>query len=620
MSENPNEANAGKPASMAKARLIRRSLAALAIAAVLLTAGLMGPRSGWFVMPGPLSNHHAVLGKNCTACHAAGEQLTKGFLHGLREEEIGKVESTRCLKCHLFGENGRLPHALPSAETQALTAGAAAEGGGGGAPLALQLSAWIGSPPHDAAGGTFCATCHREHQGHDADLTQLTNNQCQSCHLQQFADFSRGHPELGEYPYKQRTAIVFDHGTHEGKHYPQKGLSFDCAGCHKPDDAGTRMKTAGFDAACAQCHTAEMAGEGRTGIGIEFLRLPGLDLEVLMKLGHPVGGWPADAAYGYDALPTAFMGLLLAGDPKYPEYAEDKELIAPLDLTDLVQASDEELAAVARYTWAVKRLIYDLSGAGQGALALRIERALGGNADPAESARLASFLSRDAVQDAADRWLRSLMREMPQHDGTALPSAQALGSGQSKWPTAGAWLRDDKSYALLYLSTGHADPFLREWLDETGRLFGASPEAAAVFSFLRSEDGRCTKCHSVDATESGGRLVHWEGAEPPVGRQFTEFSHKPHLRMPLGKGCRECHALNPDAKYLESYATDQLDPFSFESDHRPMLRQDCATCHNRREAGDSCTLCHAYHIGDFPLPMPASGAGPFGAAEAGEPR
>ena len=179
----------------------------------------------------------------------------------------------------------------------------------------------------------------------------------------------------------------------------------------------------------------------------------------------------------------------------------------------------------------------------------------------------------------------------------AVPTAFAQPKIE-EWSRFGGWYRD--FFALLYRPGGHAEPFLREWLDLAGHAAGADrPGARALFEQLGKADapGKCTKCHSVDADESGALRVNWRGRSPHPGRQeFTRFAHAPHFTLLTDDtGCVTCHALDRDAEFMASF--DDRDPATYQSNFTPIDRSTCAGCHVEEQAGNACTQCHEYHVG-----------------------
>lgn len=182
----------------------------------------------------------------------------------------------------------------------------------------------------------------------------------------------------------------------------------------------------------------------------------------------------------------------------------------------------------------------------------------------------------------------------------ALPSPAA----PEKWTRDGGWYASGADYSLRYRPTGHADAFLKAWQDYAA--------ARATTPVLRSEltglaeAGSCLKCHSVDASANGAVAVNWKSATTDSHlHKFTKFSHGTHFSLLTENGCQTCHKLNEGAAYKTAYK-DNVDPAVFESNFRKMNMADCARCHTEKEAGNSCQLCHNYHIGQF-APTTTSG-------------
>ena len=550
-----------QPASLRKVSLVV-SLLLGALGIALLT----GPLGRGLVQPGELSEHHAVIGENCAKCHVHTEEKVKELHAGLAASEVEMIETGKCLACHDWGEAARNPHALSPEELARLTEEARAHLGDAAPGGRL-------SPPMNAAGQVACATCHREHQGRDFALTALDNNQCQSCHVATFERFGSGHPELGDFGYERRTRIVFTHREHEFKHFPKEMQEYRCNSCHVPDARQERLLLQSYESMCASCHDPALMGEGSTQLGMAFLRLPGVDVASLRRAGEKVGPWPADADEGFDAMASVFLDLLVAADPDYAEAADDLALLSSLDLTDLMDATAEESAAAARYVRAARGLVEALGTHGQGALLMRLERAF-----DSRKARLALYGVADQVSDAALA-------------GAAAEWFGAKRAGErEKWGTSGGWLVDSRTLALRYLPEGHADGFLRAWHD----LAAVSGDEKLLKYFMKSED-RCTTCHSVDLSADSGQ-VNWHGDPGSVRREFTRFSHKPHLKV-IEK-CVDCHALSPGAAYLAGFEGN-FDPAQFVSEYKPFVRKDCAQCHSAAGAGDECLKCHLYHVGEF---------------------
>jgi hypothetical protein len=75
---------------------------------------------------------------------------------------------------------------------------------------------------------------------------------------------------------------------------------------------------------------------------------------------------------------------------------------------------------------------------------------------------------------------------------------------------------------------------------------------------------------------------------------LTKFSHGPHLILPQLAYCTHCHAIDDSRDVADSYAN--WNPRQFASEFAPLSKQQCASCHTAKAAGDQCQQCHNYHV------------------------
>ena len=184
------------------------------------------------------------------------------------------------------------------------------------------------------------------------------------------------------------------------------------------------------------------------------------------------------------------------------------------------------------------------------------------------------------------------------------PEEDSADIDAEAWAAHGGWYRQD--FTIYYKPTGHADPFLRAWLDFSGKVTGARKDKAAleVFDLLTHKDaqGQCAKCHSIDQSTTGERHIEWgTSTVADKTRRLTTFAHEPHFGLLGKRGCLTCHKLNDAAKYQDAYK--QFDPHNFASNFEPMKKAQCAKCHNKRAARQDCRACHTYHIGGVNSPV-----------------
>ena len=655
-------------------------VAAVTVALVMITVAGLG--RAWFLSPGNLTTKHAELGQ-CATCHSAYDQGPSAWLHAAFAESAPVSDSKACLACHNLGEDSFRPHSLAEAEIAKLSENAA-PATGSGRSVDLQLATLVFSPPQENDEVLTCATCHREHQGMKWDLTAQSNERCMACHTAQFNSFADGHPSFGDFPYSRRTRIKFDHTSHIGKHFAEADAREvapkECKACHEPDANGNLMVVRDFETVCAACHGGQVAGDGRAGSkGLAVLSVPGFDVESLREREVPIGGWPEDS----EAAVTPFMDFLLSGDG---DYVSARAALADVDLLDLTEADDDQIAAVAKLAWSVKGLLFDLRTRGIDALRERLDDAFGRSLSTGEINALAALLPADTIELAQRSWYPDLLREVALfRDGSSVPMPSEAGdeepvaepeeedaaeneegddigdddigdddigddeigddeddiadadddefgddddigdeddedidtdedgdegsdaddvemAGVEDRMAAGGWYRDD--FVLRYRPVGHADAFMKNWLDITGAATG-NQAATAIFGELSADKGvgLCIKCHSVDSNGKpevdGAMSVNWRGRLPvPNHRGFTKYSHTAHFSLMDEKGCRNCHVRDPEADVSAAYA--DADPHKSVSNFVPIDKNFCAQCHVPTAAGDSCLTCHNYHIGDLP--------------------
>jgi len=390
------------------------------------------------------------------------------------------------------------------------------------------------------------------------------------------------------------------------------------------------MLVRSFEETCAFCHAAQIADND----GIPFLNVPGFD-PALAKSGKArIGEWPNKD----EADLSPFMRVLLAGDADEAAYLGD---LKGVDLLDLGSASGDELEAVQSYAWGVKRLFADVSLRGHEALTRRLGKALtrkGPSGVVLDD--LVGELPLATVRNARLAWFPRLGDETKGVDSGAPPASRFLEKltvetepgrrEPKKWLEAGGWYRNDLDFTVRYRPARHIDSFVRAWIEAAAALRGRDRDANRILESLSkpTSPGRCLKCHTLgpasgtfraggggatggEAKEPAGAAVaRWTSKRPDASeRGFTKFAHTTHLSV-LGRTeiCFNCHLLAADAP-----AAIQQSPLVTEAtgDFVPMQKSRCVSCHVSRAAGNSCVLCHNYHVGVFAstASAPAGGQG-----------
>jgi hypothetical protein len=532
------------------------------------------------ITPGPITTQHAQLLRragvppNCAACHAAASEGPFAWTSSLLLGHDGEpTQSELCLKCHAASIPPKFAsdaHSVPAESLAQLRH----------VDTSIHKVALSPVPPLSRSLG--CATCHKEHQGAAHELTAMNDRACQTCHQQTYHSFASDHPDFDGWPYKQRTPIAFDHGSHQAKHFIEKKQAFECRACHMEDSGGEVQLLATYEAACAACHDEKIATSARSGV--PMLALPTLDVTALRAAGHDIGSWPAAATGDFDGRLPPAMKLLLAADPAA---ARALAILGPeFEFFDVDAKNREHLAACADLAQAIKRLVAELSESGALCVQRRLSSLTGGDLSTNDVNALCSGLSGDTLRLVADAWL-----------GRA---ANANGSRPiSISSAAGSWYYDAASLSMRYQPAGHADSILTAWLDYTASAAGKdmTPVALAMLKELSrpTTPGLCVSCHNIRKQTSDELTVQWQPANRTSGpRGFTKFSHGPHVLLPELSNCSACHAIDQQDNSAASMAS--WDERSLATDFQPMNKQACATCHTSKGAGDSCQMCHNYHV------------------------
>jgi doubled CXXCH motif protein len=378
---------------------------------VCLGAAFLVAKDVWFLMPGPLASAHSAI-ENCGACHTKSGTGKFSWMHGLVAGDPG-ADSEACLACHkmpdtAFNAHGASEEALKRSSMRL-------------AKIAEEIPApgWaraqgIVFPTHDMiTRGLYCATCHKEHRGSDFKLSKAANEQCQSCHVVKFDSFDGHHPEFESYPFKRRTAIIYDHVAH-GRHFadvakedPTRRIPAACSACHDSRKDRRVMAVASFEQTCSGCHLGQITGKDRASgpKGIAFLTVPGLDLTTLRKRNAPIGEWPAAS----EAELTPFMKVMISRSERGRALID---AVDRLNLQDLSDASDDQIKAVVDLTWEIKRLFYAMISGKASDILANLNLACGAKLSAALVADLTASIPRDVLVSAQQQWLPNLGSEM----------------------------------------------------------------------------------------------------------------------------------------------------------------------------------------------------------------
>jgi hypothetical protein len=432
--------------SPARPAAVRDRLAVLLALVTIVCLGLVFffSKGTSFLMPGPLSSAHGGI-ETCNTCHTKSGSGKMSWTHGLVTGDP-RADSKACLNCHKMPDTAFNAHGAPVDVLEKSTARLTKIADETPQPQSA-LAQSVGFPTHDlVAGGLYCATCHQEHQGVNFKLNTITNEQCRSCHVVKFDSFDGNHPKFGNYPFKKRTQIVYDHAGHFNKHYPEvakkdpaKRIPATCSTCHNSSKDKRIMAVAPFEQTCATCHLDQITGKERVSgpKGIAFLTLPGLDLQSLKKKNASMGEWP-DAS---DAALSPFMKVMISRNERGRALLKT---VDRLNLQDLSNASDEQITAVTNLVWEIKALFHAII-LGKASDVLGDLNITGAKLSPDLVTDLTASIPRDVLISAQQQWLPNLATEMANRKvtgdqagsvwTTVTTSANAPGSSATATPS-----------------------------------------------------------------------------------------------------------------------------------------------------------------------------------------
>lgn len=606
-------------------------LLAIGCSLVLLTV----PGNQGVISPGPLSTSHRQFAQRCQDCHDVGNGKLSDLVHSALSSDAAAQQNQLCLKCHReLGEHAMHPHG----SSQKMLASLVKTRNDDDASSNDVIQRMLGGHGQGGSHASLdCATCHREHH-HDDSLAMLSDQQCQTCHSRAFDSFSDGHPEFKDYAYTRRTRIAFDHASHYGKHFVSHGYAAEtahaCQSCHQSDSAGRFMLVRDFGQSCGQCHQSQI--EDDTFPGTTLFTLPALDMETLVAAKIDIGNWPksyplhAEARGNVSAIPQ----LLMSGQDDFDAVYQS---ISDLQLSDLSAATPEQLVAVGEFAWQFKQMMVTVSGSGHDEIQSRLQRSLSDTISADQIRRLSETLPIELIRQMQDRWLPDAAAEIDaRRTGVAIkrlerktadPAVAIPADRFNQRSVRSGWYLDESGLSLRYRPNGHGDAVLKQFLDlcvcnqtiTRSSENTASEDRPSVVSTTLDEThqrltsafavGRCTKCHSIDATD-GHNQINWGPSRPdPLQRGFTRFSHAPHVTMLTEDGCTKCHHLKSEDEESANSVPDMYrdlahkpttDPSVFRSNFAALQKADCVSCHSAQSHADGCMTCHNYHAQQSP--------------------
>ncbi len=410
--------------------------------------------------PGPLSGAHAAVfaqgshaqgpfaepgltESQCAACHPNANSRWAQWFNwpSFYHNRLSQTDS--CVECHhnrTPAAVARSPHNLPAERLAAIREAWSEVDSGDSAEIHHV------SHPIALDHRIECATCHQEHGGIDANLTLVTNHQCQSCHSRTFTSFTHGHPDWQQWPHGAPAAIAFDHASHQHKHFTKTpGQAFDCQSCHPGNGnplsdglrlashamtghklvdspggfAGEPVRTASYEAACASCHDEALRQQAAQRL--DLIALPTLTREPAQRIVP----WPEPLIGFFDGDVSPLARWLIADDPKVDLALRHLPGDASFSLID--PSAKQQVVASAWVARALRRKLDQL--ATQGNAAIRPE---GNESEPSER------------NQRADDAMRRILRHVPPQ---LLWDARLrwFDAPPGEWDSAG-WIRPESGH------------------------------------------------------------------------------------------------------------------------------------------------------------------------------
>jgi hypothetical protein len=321
----------------------------------------------------------------------------------------GVTDSQNCVSCHSLGEESLAIHSLPEAKLSSISESISARTENSidqtRTSLLLKTAKLINSDNQQAPA---CSLCHQEHQGADANISQVSDQQCAVCHTNAFDDFA-SHTNFHAYPAEKRTQIIFSHNSHLNKHFAEDDMRElapeACVDCHISDPIGRKMEVSGFEQTCSACHLDQVTGESRAGDkGFAMLSIPAIDVDSLSERGVDIGEWPAYSDAEFTPL-NKF--LVLAVNPALEDRMGD---FSALDLYDLTKASEEQMQLVYDVAWTLKRVYFEMQRRGARAVSRRLSSIM--QAEGSEAGDLFALLPAAVIDKATKDAFPNLESEM----------------------------------------------------------------------------------------------------------------------------------------------------------------------------------------------------------------
>jgi hypothetical protein len=452
-----------------------------------------------FISNGPLSSNHANFEGECTACHTQFASVTSEKC-SVCHEKYGDKLGVYTFSAHYLYRSDDFRRLVPSENESA------------------------------------CFTCHPEHLGREANVTNVPDSRCLKCH--EFGSFNKKHPQF-EFVARlipDNSNLKFAHVKHVERVQKRENLvdiEKACLYCHNPQPDGKKFQPINFDRHCDACHLTSstatpwlkiQAGKNSNTPGVKTL-------EAIQKSQGPGTLW---------AFYTNLNEFQKRGDRvrKSPIYHQDPWIMENLK--------------------GLRRKIYPNLG---------IVDLLKASGDiPSQEVRL---LYKEAVQTLKDyaialraRPERSIQRELNKIN-------RYIEEIENKLRDPYSPLDDTK----FLLSTVEKNPNL------------SKGQIEQFEKFINKLTEPCQMCHVV----SNATILRVQKDQRELKR--AEFNHRDHI---LQRRCLDCHTAIPFIEFIGN--SSKLDETKDRSaiQNIPTI-ETCQQCHQPKVTSNRCITCHFFH-------------------------
>ena len=445
---------------------------------------------------GPLSSNHASFGADCASCHTPLEGVTDQKCM-VCHEKFGDDLGTHTFEAHYLYRSGDFSRVTPAVNE-----------------------------------GT-CFSCHAEHQGQDAAITSVVDNQCQQCH--EIESFNTDHPEF-EFAREElvdEANLIFPHALHVGELRRREGLKDvekACLYCHNAEEDGQGFKEIQFDAHCDACHLS--SSTATPFVTLASRNSPGVqDLQTFQSQQRAGSRW------AYYTNPNEFQtrGPAIR---KRPVYHEDPWVLANLRRIRNVLYPSNNLADLLQTS---------------------------ADIPPQHTEKLYE----EAIQTLRT-YAEDLRNQPDRAVQTELAKAEELLQKIERQLNDPLASRDETQFIV---SASALNPAL------------SSGDVEAYQQIADQLTEPCQSCHLVEKAT----IKRVQTDQQTLIR--SDFNHSAHV---IQARCLDCHNTIPIKQFAvaDSLAPPAVDRSSI---HNLPPIASCQSCHAEDKASNACITCHAFH-------------------------